>query len=67
MTGLSDAAITHIYEFYQKTDDPVMKNDLRRGDQGRLFSREFMLGGLYKEDFRDINLQSYGPTDREMI
>lgn len=59
LTELSDAAIPHIYEFYQQTDDSEMKNDLRKVIKEGLFQRENMFGELYKDDFRDINLQSY--------
>jgi len=68
LAGLSDAAIPHLYEFYQQTDDPAIKDDLRRVIKEGLFQRGNMFGEIYKADFRDINLQSYRANRiREMI
>ncbi|HWQ77767.1 MAG TPA: DUF4173 domain-containing protein [Anaerovoracaceae bacterium] len=59
LTALSDAAVPYLYELYQETDDSEIKNDLRVAIKEGVFQREDMFGDVYKDDFRDINLQSY--------
>jgi hypothetical protein len=59
LAKLSDATVPYLYELYQKTDDPELKDDLRETIKEGLFQRDNKFGGLYKDDFRDFNLQSY--------
>ncbi|MEL7656704.1 MAG: DUF4173 domain-containing protein, partial [Bacillota bacterium] len=57
LSDLSDAAVPHLYELYQKTADPVLKDDLREVIIRRPYWSNDKAN--YQESFRDFNLQTY--------
>lgn len=68
LAELSDATTPYLYELYLDTEDPVLKEELREAIKEGLFQRDNMFGGIYKEDFREFNLQTYRAYQiRQMI
>ena len=57
LSELSDAAVPYLYELYQETSDPVMKDDIREVIIERPLWENSR--AVYRESFRDFNLQTY--------
>ncbi len=57
MSELSDGAVPYLYDLYQETTDPVMRDDLRVAITERFGWENGR--ATYQESFRDFNLQTY--------
>jgi len=56
LSDLSDGSVPYLYEFYQETTDPKMKNKLRNAIQERPYWAD---SENYQKSFRDFNYQAY--------
>lgn len=56
LSGMSDAAVPYMYNLYQETTDPVLKEQLKAAIKK---TPEYKAGGPHGETFRDFNFQSH--------